>query len=433
MIIKSYFLPHPPLIIEGIGKKEEILKTKKSYQLVAKEINRLKPDCVVIFTPHFPINDENFNIVYDEYIIGNMLQFKSERKVKVKNDLELVDQIYNGVINSGVKIKKLTNISIDHASFIPLHFVKCKSAIVISNAFAPAAQHYKFGEVLNNLFTAINKKIVVIASGDTSHKLKKNGTYGLSQEGVKFDQILIDAIKNNNHSELINLNNDFINNAGQCGLFSLITMFGVISSFLIKSKIYSYEYPYGVGYLAASFSLEEPTKNKILVKQIIKLAKDSVENYLKHSKNISPSKELSSYLLNNRFGSFVCLKKNKELRGCVGTILPTKENLATEIIANAISAAINDNRFNPVIISELDKIKYSVDVLTKPQVITNLNQLNPKKYGIIVQSGSKSGILLPSLEGINTIEQQINIACQKANILQTEKIIVYKFMTNRYE
>jgi len=140
------------------------------------------------------------------------------------------------------------------------------------------------------------------------------------------------------------------------------------------------------------------------------------------------SVKLNSYLVSR----FVSLKKKGNLRGCIGTFIPTQENIAQEIIKNAISAAVDDPRFSPVTISELGDLTISVDVLSPPEEISDISELDPKKYGVIVSSGYKKGLLLPDLEGVDTAEEQVDIARRKAGIYPDEKVKLYRFEVKRY-
>jgi len=164
----------------------------------------------------------------------------------------------------------------------------------------------------------------------------------------------------------------------------------------------------------------------------VRLARETIENYVKYGKIISPPKDLPSEMINKKAGVFVSLKKFGNLRGCIGTFMPTQENIAQEIIKNAISAAIDDPRFSPVTVSELEDLSISVDVLTAPEEVKDISQLDPKKYGVIVSSGYKKGLLLPDLEGVDTVEYQIDIAKRKAGIYPGEKIKLYRFEVKRY-
>lgn len=173
----------------------------------------------------------------------------------------------------------------------------------------------------------------------------------------------------------------------------------------------------------------------------IELAKKAVETYAKEAKIITPPVDLPKEMLSQKAGVFVSIYSLKpktynltpQLRGCIGTFLPTTENVALEIIKNAISSATKDDRFLPITKEEIPTLSYSVDVLSKPTLIKDLKELDPKKFGIIVRSGYKTGLLLPDIEGIDTIPQQLFVACQKAGINpREEKIEIYKFEVERH-
>ena len=179
-----------------------------------------------------------------------------------------------------------------------------------------------------------------------------------------------------------------------------------------------------------------------------RLARLAVENFIKHQKIISPPKDINPELLKTRSGVFVSINKDKKLRGCIGTYLPTQENIAQEIIHNAIAAATRDNRFSPIQEKELNQLSYTVYLLEKPSPVKDLDELDPKKYGILVQTvplakskdvffnghfREKSALLLPNLEGIDTKEKQIVIACHKGNINPfIDKIVIYKFKAKKF-
>ncbi len=165
---------------------------------------------------------------------------------------------------------------------------------------------------------------------------------------------------------------------------------------------------------------------------VVELAKKTVESYVREGKEISPPEELIPEM-EERAGVFVSIHKHGELRGCIGTFEPTKSNVAEEIINNAISSATRDPRFPPVAVAELDELEYSVDILTQPELVKDTGQLDPKKYGLIVESGFKRGLLLPDLEGVDSVEEQIAICRLKAGILGQEPIKLYRFQVRRFK
>ncbi len=164
---------------------------------------------------------------------------------------------------------------------------------------------------------------------------------------------------------------------------------------------------------------------------VVRLAKETVESYVRGGKIPTP-RELTPEM-KERAGVFVSIHKHGQLRGCIGTFEPAQDNVAEEIIANAISSATRDPRFPPVTPSELDELEYSVDILTKPEPVTDIRQLDPKKYGVIVESGWKKGLLLPDLEGVDSVEEQIAICRLKAGISAGEPIKLYRFQVKRFK
>jgi len=164
----------------------------------------------------------------------------------------------------------------------------------------------------------------------------------------------------------------------------------------------------------------------------VKLAREAIEKYVKSGEKLIPSSKIPKKLFDTKAGVFVSLKKYGALRGCIGTFKPFRNNICSEIIENAISAATSDPRFSPVTVDELKDLYISVDILSPPQEVKSIRQLDPKKYGVIVSSGYKKGLLLPDLEGVDTAEHQIDIAKRKAGIFPEEKVRLFRFEVKRY-
>ena len=168
----------------------------------------------------------------------------------------------------------------------------------------------------------------------------------------------------------------------------------------------------------------------------VQLAKRAIENYLEKGEFIEPPQDLPEEMTKERAGVFVTLEKGKELRGCIGTYLPTQKNIAKEIIQNAVSAATGDYRFSPVAREELSSLTYTVSVLEKPEKIKDVSQLNPKEYGILVKALTfppKSALLLPNLQGIKKAQEQFSIVCQKGGINpEKESVIIYRFKIKKF-
>ncbi|NLC07076.1 MAG: AmmeMemoRadiSam system protein A, partial [Syntrophomonadaceae bacterium] len=294
------------------------------------------------------------------------------------------------------------------------------------------------------------RRAVLIASGDLSHRLTPTAPAGYRPEGEVFDRQICELTAKADVLGLLNLPPGLAEQAGECGLRSLIMAWGAADGRQVNPEVYSYEGPFGVGYMIANLGVGPADPSRQLLEQLrerrakaiqerrqqesplVKLARASLEAYVRHGKKLELGPELKLEELQQPAGVFVSIKKDGQLRGCIGTISPVYPTLAQEIIENAISAGIRDPRFSPVEESELDDLVYSVDVLGVPELVTGLDELDPSRYGVIVSRGSRRGLLLPDLEGIDTAEQQVAIARQKAGIGPEEPVILERFEVKRF-
>jgi AmmeMemoRadiSam system protein A len=176
-------------------------------------------------------------------------------------------------------------------------------------------------------------------------------------------------------------------------------------------------------------------KNNNNMDEYVNLAKQAIEEFIKNKKVISVPENLPSEFYSRRAGVFVTIRNGKDLRGCIGTFLPTKENIAKELIDNAISACSADFRFNPIIKEELLELSYEVSILSNPEPVKDIKYLHPKKDGVIVKcADGRCGLLLPDIEGVDSTEQQILIACQKGGIEpMTDKFSLYSFTVEKHK
>lgn len=168
-------------------------------------------------------------------------------------------------------------------------------------------------------------------------------------------------------------------------------------------------------------------------KYITNLARKAVEEYIVSGNEAEVEEEQLPDILKKKAGVFVCLRKNGNLRGCMGTFRPVQKNAAYEIISNAMTAAENDPRFPEVVKEELNEIQISVDILSEPEEVSDKSELDPKKYGILVKGGHQTGLLLPDLEGIETADKQLNIAKRKAGLREDAEVEIYRFKVRRFE
>jgi len=269
------------------------------------------------------------------------------------------------------------------------------------------------------------RDVILMASSDMTH-------YEPQELAQKKDNEAIKAMLDLDEDELLKRVEEM--NISMCGyapvaaLIAAAKELGAKSAELVKyqtSGDTTGDYTSVVGYAGIIFSAAE-------MHPLVSLAKQAVDVYVREGKTISPPPALTPEM-QAQAGVFVTLHKFGELRGCIGTLEPTTGNVASEIIQNAISSATRDPRFPPVAPNELEDLEYHVDVLTEPAPVKDKKKLDPKKYGVIVECGWRRGLLLPDLEGVDTVAHQIDICRRKAGIAPNEPIKLYCFEVKRYK
>ena len=447
----AYIVPHPPMIIPDIGRgnEKQIFKTIQSYNNISDEIKKINPDTIIISSPHAPYYRESFYLSDGDIISGDFSKFNAFNiSFTEEIDHELVDIIYDLSCEKNFPVSKKSDVSLDHGTMIPLYFIRKKIShfkiIVLGISDLSYLKHYQMGEIIQEACSKLNRKVVYIASGDLSHRLKEYGPYGFTPEGPIYDCKIVDDCSNARFDQLFTYSKDLLHKAQPCGHWSFLMMAGVLDGYQVNSKFYSYEDITGVGYTICSYYPKEQDLNRCFAEQFIKqmplkkskdpyvlLAQETIYHYILYN-HILSNEFIDHSLLNEKAGVFVSIHKNGELRGCIGTFLPVYDSIGEEIIYNAISAATRDNRFLPITDDELTELDINIDILSTPEFIDSKDQLNPKKYGVIVTSGMKRGLLLPDLEGIDDIDTQIDIAMKKGGISYQESVKLQRFEVSRH-
>lgn len=443
----AFIVPHPPLIVPAVGHgKEQLIRaTVDSYDEVARQIGDLKPQTIIVTSPHATAYRDYFHISPGTSAHGDMRRFDAhDTDLSCTYDADLANRIASLAAAEGFPAgtEGERDPSIDHATYIPLHFVNkfyrdYKVVRIGLSGYGPV-EHYHLGQLIARAVEQLDRRAVLIASGDLSHKLTHDGPYGFAPEGPVFDEQITEAMAQGDFMRILNFDESFSDKAAECGLRSFQIMAGALDGKSVDARLLSYEGPFGVGYAVASFFVtgddetrrfaarfEDEQRARVQAARAnedpyVTLARASVEHFVREGTPLPRPEDLPEEMLTQRAGVFVSLHEHGRLRGCIGTIGPVTSCIADEIIRNGISACGEDPRFDPVRPAELDQLEISVDVLGEAEDIASISELDPQRYGVIVTNGMRRGLLLPMLDGVDTIEEQVDIACRKGGIAPGE-------------
>ena len=460
MILAAFMVPHPPMIVPAVGKGSEksIEKTVAAYERVAGEVAALEPETIIISSPHSIMYSDYFHISSGSGAKGSFADFGAGQvSFSEEYDSELVDTIEALAGKAGISAGTLgeRRPELDHGTMVPLFFIRQRykggRIVRIGLSGLPLTDHYALGKIIREAADRLGRRAVYIASGDLSHKLKETGPYGFAPEGPEYDARIMDVCGRGAFSELFDFDPVFCDKATECGHRSFVMMAGALDGEEIEAKAYSHEDVTGVGYGICSFyptgrSCEERRFLEIYLDgqraglkekrdasdEYVKLARKTIEEYVTHRTVPEVPENLPPEMKEKRAGAFVSIHKQGELRGCIGTILPVTSCIAEEIIGNAVSAATRDPRFSPITADELEWLEINVDILGEPEDISGPEELDVKRYGVIVTRDSRRGLLLPDLEGVDTVKDQIAIAKRKAGIADGEEVRLQRFEVIRH-
>lgn len=459
-ILGTVIVPHPPLIIPtvGCGREQEVQATIDAYRTATKQVAAWNPEVLIITSPHQVMYADYFHISPGRGATGDMSAFgAAQTKLRVEYDAPLRDEIIRCGEAVGLQVGTLGQRDpyLDHGTFVPLYFLReagvdCPILRIGLSGFS-TLDHYRLGQCIAQAVESLDRRAVFIASGDLSHKLKDDGPYGFAPEGPEFDRQITEAMATGDFLRFLTMDPALCERAAECGLRSFQIMAGALDGLAVEAKLLSYEGITGVGYGVATFAVTGPDENRRFGKRCeelerarlaekkasedfwVSLARLSLETFVKTGNQLEQLPDgLPAEMTEQAAGAFVSLHTHGQLRGCIGTTGPTTESVAWEIVQNAVSACSRDPRFPPVTVAELDSLEYSVDVLGQPESISSPAELDVKKYGVIVSCGGRRGLLLPDLEGVDTVEQQIDIARQKGGISSREKYTLERFEVVRH-
>ena len=452
-IVFTGIAPHPPIMVPEVGG-EASEKVRSSIAAMAEFTRRIVAagaETVVMISPHAPLDARAFVAYSAPQLYADFSRFRSpSTKIGFELDRQLLHALRAAADEKGYDVKSLDDCEseLDHGLAVPLYFLNRYGwngrIVALGYSYLSNEDHLNFGDCIRRAVNIVGRRVAVVASGDLSHRLQPDAPAGFNPRAHLFDTEVVNALRQQTPERIINIDQDLRRLAGECGYRSMLMALGAIQGLPGTYEVLNYEAPFGVGYLVAqlmnravaSKSISKAGGDKVsedAESLLPALARRAVETFVKTGQAIETPEDEG--ILSARAACFVTLRAGdkKELRGCIGTIDPAMDTLGQELIANAIKAASRDPRFKPVAESELPDLSYSVDVLSPAEPAT-FEDLDPAEYGVIVEdeSGSSRGLLLPDIEGVDTVEQQVEIAARKAGIPRGTALKLFRFRVVRY-
>lgn len=466
---------HPPVLIPEIGggREAEAQKTAQGMRDLARKITEVKPKTIICITPHGNVFRDGVAVIYENKIAGDLGKFGSPGiKMEKKCDMGLLDELnrsfalnqcHSIFLNQRTAEEYEIKLEIDHGLLVPLYFIdrfyQDYKIVHITIGFLSLYELYQMGMAIREAVERSQNEAIILASADLSHCLKDEGPYEFNRMGPVFDENIIYGIREKDYYSILTIPHQVYEPAGQCGLRPIVMGLGALDSLDTESEVYSYEGPFGVGYMTAYIDLKQEKINSLAERfekdqqvayknrrqsesAYVALARAAINtwvqrgrklNFTHYKDHVEIDEKALKDLEYQQAGVFVSIHKQGELRGCIGTTRGVTENIGQEIIRNAIEAAAYDPRFLPIEETELTALEIKVDILGEAEKIKSMDELDAQKYGVIVEKDLNRGLLLPDLEGVETVEEQVAIARQKAGILESEQDVdLYRFEVKRY-
>ena len=433
-LVFSGIAPHPPIMVPEVGRESirDVVDSIDAMAELARRVIDSGAETVVLISPHAPLEADAFVAYHGPEVVGDFSRFNApDTYFTAPVDEELLDAIKFAAEGKQYDLSMLAGDDLDHGIAVPLYFLFRNGwegkVVTLGYSYLSNDDHVRFGSCIRAAVDQLGRRVAFIASGDLSHRLKPGAPAGYNPHAHGFDEQVIAALRANEPQQIAEIDYNLRRLAGECGFRSMLVAIGASAELPLSCEVLSYEAPFGVGYLVAQLT------NQPCEVDPAALARSAVETFTR-SGEIIDSGEAARGLLRMPAPCFVSLKTlDGELRGCIGTIEPSRDTLAQEIVANAISAATNDPRFDPVRIDELSNLRYSVDVLFPPEKAV-MADLDPAVFGVIVEdeSGARRGLLLTDIPGISDAQQQVEIAARKAGIAAGEPVKLWRFKVERF-
>ena len=432
---------HAPIVIPDIAgeRAASCARTTAAMRQVAARLVAHHPDVLVLISPHTPRDGRRFGLVRAEWLQGDFGRFGVPAvSVRMCGAPEAAAAVADAAHARGLSTWSPSGSALDHGALVPMTFLLeagySGKVLLIALPYPDTGQEPAMGQAIADAARALGQRFVVLASGDMSHRLQPGAPSGFHPQARRFDQRFVELLERGELGDAMRLPSDLRELAAEDVVDSCTVAAAAVGFDATGHGVLSYEGPFGVGYCEALlFDGMAATATNARVhgaaseppRELLAVARDAIDARLHGRSFVAP--ELTAPWQRSR-GVFVTLRDAAGgLRGCIGHLAPHHATLAEEVAKCAVASALHDTRFAPLEPDELDDLRVELSLLGPAEPVSSASELDPARYGVVVSCGQRRGVLLPEVEGVTSVDQQLAIARRKAGLQPDDDVTLERF------
>jgi MEMO1 family protein len=429
---------HAPIVVPPIAgsRAADCKTTTRAMGELARTLLAHEPELIVLVSPHAPRRPHSWGLVHAPRLTGSFERFgHPELSYVFDGDADAAACLAREAAMLGLETHQIDGRGLDHGALVPLHFVHeagyAGPILLVALPFPGTETEQTFGEAVANASRQLGKRWALLASGDMSHRLSRDAPAGFDPAGRAFDHRFVAHLRRGDIGAAVSIDAQRAELAAEDVLQSTEVALGAVGE-PHGTQVLSYEGPFGVGYCEALLHTDRVLPEPLTQAPptlLAELALSAIRAELL-GQPLEPAALPAPWTVPRPV--FVTLRSpNGELRGCIGRVDPVQATLAAEVADCAVSAATRDYRMAPVELGELDTLRVEVSLLSTPEPVAGVEDLDPQRYGVIVSKGARRGVLLPNVEGIDSAEEQLRVALHKGGIAASEAHRIERFTVKK--
>ncbi len=438
-IVFAGLMPHAPILIPGVAGQRlaEVRRTVDALRTLARQMLAARPDTLVLISPHSPRRPNAYGLWRTERLHGSFRTFGApDDPVDLPLDSRMADAIAAAARPQGLRTWPIQEAELDHGALVPLWYL-AQAGWQGPTVILSLSQHHdmnlaQLGKAIATATIQLGRRTALIASGDMSHRLTPSAPCGFHPTAHSFDETFIDLVRQGRYADIGRIDANLQENAAEDVVASTLIATAAVGGSSQGHRVLSYEGPFGVGYgvavlFAAATDAANAPAGYAHHAELPCLARRAIQAYWE-SDTAHPPLPIGGELAKPGCVFVTLHDARGELRGCIGTLRPSEPNLGLETWRNARAAAFHDPRFTPLSPAELPGLRLSVTVLGTLESIPSPRELDPARYGVVIRAADgRRGVLLPGIDDVETVAQQLAITRHKAGIGPDEAIELQRF------